>query len=344
MSGIISVSDYLSAHVLACLVPAFFIAGAVAVFVSKQSVIKYFSSNTKKIISYSIASISGTLLAVCSCTILPLFAGIYKRGAGIGPATTFLYSGPAINILAIIYTARVLGFDLGAARAILAITMSIIIGLIMAFLFKDQDIGNKTTTQFEISEEHIRPQWVGLLLFVFLVLILIVGTTKLSLAIRVSTIVFLLIGVIVLLKYHFSGDEVRNWGNETWDLTKKIFPILIVGTFFVGLMAYYLPPETFRVFIGGNSLTSSFAASVIGALLYMPTLLEVPIIATTLGYSTGVMGDGPALSLLLSGPAVSLPSMLALQRILGTTKTVAYILLVVLFSTLGGFAYGNLVG
>jgi uncharacterized membrane protein YraQ (UPF0718 family) len=344
MSGFISVSDYLSAHVLACLVPAFFIAGAVAVFVSKQSVIRYFSNNTKKIVSYGIASISGTLLAVCSCTILPLFAGIYKRGAGIGPATTFLYSGPAINILAIIYTARVLGFDLGAARAILAITMSIIIGLIMAFLFKNQDIDTKTTTQFEMSEERIRPQWVELLLFVFLVLILIVGTTKLSLAIRVSTIILLLIGVIILLKYHFSGDEVRNWGNETWDLTKKIFPILIVGTFFVGLIAYYLPPETFRAFIGGNSLTSSFAASVIGALLYMPTLLEVPIIATTLGYSTGVMGGGPALSLLLSGPAVSLPSMLALQRILGTTRTVAYILLVILFSTLAGFAYGNLVG
>ena len=344
MSGFISVSDYLSAHVLACLVPAFFIAGAIAVFVSKQSVIRYFSSNTKKIISYSIASISGTLLAVCSCTILPLFAGIYKRGAGIGPATTFLYSAPAINILAIIYTARVLGFDLGAARAILAITMSILIGLIMAFLFKNPDINNKTTIQFEISEERIRPQWVELLLFVFLVLILIVGTTKLSLAIRVGTIIFLLLGVIVLLKYHFSGDELRNWGNETWELTKKIFPILIVGTFFVGLIAYYLPPETFRVFIGGNSLTSSFIASIIGALMYMPTLLEVPIIATTLGYSTGVMGDGPALSLLLSGPAVSLPSMLALQKILGTTRTAAYILLVVLFSTLAGFAYGNLVG
>jgi uncharacterized membrane protein YraQ (UPF0718 family) len=190
-------------------------------------VIKYFSSKTKKNVSYGIASVSGTVLAVCSCTILPLFAGIYKRRAGIGPATTFLYSGPAINILAIIYTAQILGFDLGAARAVLAIIMSILIGLIMAFLFKGHDINNKTTTQFEINEERSRPQWVVLLFFVFLVL-------------------------IVLLKYHFTGDEVRDWGNETWDLIKKIFPVLIIGTFAVGVIAYYLPPETFRVFIGGT--------------------------------------------------------------------------------------------
>ncbi|MDP2841114.1 MAG: permease [Candidatus Methanoperedens sp.] len=344
MSGLLSVYDYLSLHVLTCLVPAFFIAGAIAVFISKQSVIKYFSSKTKKIVSYGIASVSGTVLAVCSCTILPLFAGIYKRGAGIGPATTFLYSGPAINILAIIYTAQILGFDLGAARAVLAIIMSILIGLIMAFLFKGPDINNKTTTQFEINEERSRPQWVVLLFFVFLVLILIVGTTKLSLAIRVSTIVLLLLGVIVLLKYHFTGDEVRDWGNETWDMTKKIFPVLIIGTFAVGVIAYYLPPETFRAFFGGNSLLSCFTAAIIGALFYMPTLLEVPIIGTTLGYSTGVMGGGPALSLLLSGPSVSLPSMLVLQRIMGTSRIAVYILLVVLFSTIAGFAYGNLVG
>jgi uncharacterized membrane protein YraQ (UPF0718 family) len=151
LNGLLSVYDYLSLHVLACLVPAFFIAGAVAVFVSKQSVIRYFSSKTKKFVSYSIASVSGTVLAVCSCTILPLFAGIYKRGAGIGPATTFLYSGPAINILAIIYTAKILGFDLGAARAVLAISMSVLIGLVMATLFKDYDLKNKTNTQLEMN-------------------------------------------------------------------------------------------------------------------------------------------------------------------------------------------------
>ena len=344
MSGFVSVSDYLSAHVLACLVPAFFIAGAIAVFISKDSVIRYLSSKTRKIVSYSIASVSGTVLAVCSCTILPLFAGIYKRGAGIGPATTFLYSGPAINILAIIYTANILGFNLGAARAVMAVSMSIIIGLVMASLFKDYDQKNKTNVQFEMSEERNQPQWVLLLLFVLMVLILVIGTSSLSLTTRLGIITLLMLGIIILLKYYFKNEDIREWGYETWDLTKKIFPILIVGTFSVGVIAYYLPPETFRTLLGGNSLISCFTASVIGALLYMPTLLEVPIIGTTLGYSTGVIGGGPALSLLLSGPSVSLPSMLVLNKIMGTKKTTAFIILVVLFSTLSGFAYGKVVG
>jgi uncharacterized membrane protein YraQ (UPF0718 family) len=344
ISGFVSVSDYLSAHVLACLVPAFFIAGAIAVFISKDSVIRYLSSKTRKIVSYSIASVSGTVLAVCSCTILPLFAGIYKRGAGIGPATTFLYSGPAINILAIIYTANILGFNRGAARAVMAVSMSIIIGLVMASLFKDYDQKNKTNVQFEMSEERNQPQWVLLLLFVLMVLILVIGTSSLSLTTRLGIVTLLILGIIILLKYYFKNEDIREWGYETWDLTKKIFPILIVGTFSVGVIAYYLPPETFRALLGGNSLISCFTASVIGALLYMPTLLEVPIIGTTLGYSTGVMGGGPALSLLLSGPSVSLPSMLVLNKIMGTKKTTAFIILVVLVSTLAGFAYGKVVG
>ncbi len=344
MSGLVSVSDYLSAHVLACLVPAFFIAGAIAVFVSKQSVIRYLSSKTKKFVSYSIASVSGTVLAVCSCTILPLFAGIYKQGAGIGPATTFLYSGPAINILAIIYTANILGFNLGAARAVMAVSTSIIIGLVMASLFKDFDLKNRTIVQFEMTEERNQPQWVLLLLFVLMVLILVIGTSSLSLTARLGTITLLILGVIILLKYYFNREEIRNWGYETWDLTKKIFPILIIGTFIVGVIAYYLPPETFRAFLGGNSLASCFTASIIGALLYMPTLLEVPIVSTTFGYSAGIIGSGPALSLLLAGPAVSLPSMLVLRGIMGTTRTATFILLVVLISTISGFAYGKVVG
>jgi uncharacterized membrane protein YraQ (UPF0718 family) len=344
MSGFISVSDYLSAHVLACLVPAFFIAGAIAVFISRDFVIRYLSSKTRKIVSYSIASVSGTVLAVCSCTILPLFAGIYKRGAGIGPATTFLYSGPAINILAIIYTANILGFSLGAARAVMAVFTSIIIGLVMASLFKDFDLKNRPNVQVEMSEKRNQPQWVLLLLFVLMVLILVIGTSSLSLTTRLGIITLLILGVIILLKYYFNREEIREWGYETWDLTKKIFPILIVGTFTVGVIAYYLPPETFRAFLGGNSLASCFTASIIGALLYMPTLLEVPIVSTTFGYSAGIIGSGPALSLLLAGPAVSLPSMLVLRSIMGTTRTATFILLVVLISTISGFAYGKVVG
>ncbi|TAN34610.1 MAG: permease, partial [Candidatus Methanoperedens sp.] len=245
---------------------------------------------------------------------------------------------------AIIYTANILGFSLGAARAVMAVSTSIIIGLVMASLFKDFDLKNRTNVQFEMNEERKQPQWVLLLLFVLMVLILVIGTSSLSLTTRLGIIAMLILGVIILLKYYFNREEIRNWGYETWDLTKKIFPILIIGTFAVGVIAYYLPPETFRAFLGGNSFTSCFTASIIGALLYMPTLLEVPIVSTTFGYSAGIIGSGPALSLLLAGPAVSLPSMFVLQRIMGTKKTTAFITLVVLVSTFAGFAYGKVVG
>ena len=180
-SGVETLGEYLSAHVLTCLVPAFFIAGAIAVFVSKQGVLKYFGAQAKRYISYSIASISGAVLAVCSCTVLPLFAGIYKRGAGIGPASTFLFSGPAINILAIILTARVLGFNIGLARVIGAVGMSIIIGLLMAFIFRREDREKKIDQILLVEtddKEKNRPLKISLLFFILLVLILIIGAAS----------------------------------------------------------------------------------------------------------------------------------------------------------------------
>lgn len=349
MAGGLSVVDYLSAHVLTCLVPAFFIAGAIAAFVRKDQILRYFSADAKKSVSYGIASISGTVLAVCSCTILPIYAGILKKGSGIGPATTFLYAGPAINILAIIYTARVLGFDLGVARAVAAIGLSVLIGLCMAYLFQEHDIeARKSAAAMAPGApgcgEEERSTAVILGFFALMVGILVIGASQLDWLVRLPVVYVLTLAVAVLLIYRFSRDEVTDWGLETWDLAKKIFPILVAGTFVVGLIAFFLPPETFRPFFGDNSLQASFLAAIVGAILYMPTLLEVPIIGTTFGYSQGVMAGGPALSLLLSGPAVSLPSLLALSHIMGAKKTAAYAVLVVVFSTLAGFLFGMLVG
>jgi hypothetical protein len=344
LSGLNAVIEYLAAHVVTCLVPAFFIAGAIAVFVKKEAILKYFSPDAKKSVSYGVASISGVVLAVCSCTILPMFAGILKKGSGIGPATTFLYAGPAINILAIIYTASVLGWDIGFARAFFAITMSIAIGLLMATIFRsyDKEVTAASKGFVSTAEEAARPKWVVPLFFVFLVLILVIGASGLiPFSTRLSIVYILTLGVALLLIYYFERDEVTEWGYEIWDLTKKIFPILIAGTFIVGIIAYFLPPETFKPFFGDNSLASCLLASVVGALLYMPTLLEVPIIGGTFGYTQGVMAGGPALSLLLSGPAVSLPSLLVLCRIMGGKKTLVYALLVVGFSTAAGFIFGN---
>ena len=344
LSGLNAVIEYLAAHVVTCLVPAFFIAGAIAIFVKKEAILKYFSPDAKKSVSYGVASISGVVLAVCSCTILPMFAGILKKGSGIGPATTFLYAGPAINILAIIYTASVLGWDIGFARAFFAITMSIAIGLLMATIFRSYDEAVTAAGKGFVagSEESTRPKWVVPLFFVFLVLILVIGASGLiPFSVRLSIVYVLTLGVALLLIYYFERDEVTEWGYEIWDLTKKIFPILIAGTFVVGIIAFFLPPETFKPFFGDNSLGACLLASVVGALLYMPTLLEVPIIGGTFGYSSGVMACGPALSLLLAGPAVSLPSLLVLYRIMGGKKTLVFALLVVGFSTFAGFVFGN---
>ncbi|MBN1432095.1 MAG: permease [Methanomicrobiaceae archaeon] len=344
VTGWDTLAGYLAEHVVTCLIPAFFIAGAIAALVRKDAIMKYFSPDAKKSTAYGLASVSGTVLAVCSCTILPMFAGLFKRGSGIGPATTFLYAGPAINILAIVYTAKVLGFDLGVARAGFAIVMAIIIGLIMAFLFKSHDADTKKKNaampSSPVSGDAEKPRWVVPVFFVFLVGILIAGTAQADWMIKFPIIYALTLGTAFLLIYYFERDEVTEWGLETWDLTKKIFPILIVGTFALGMLSFFLPPEVFRPFFGTNSLSSTFLASLIGTILYMPTLLEVPVIGTTFGYTSGVMAGGPALALLLSGPSVSLPSLLVISRIMGPKKTIVYAGLVIVFSAVAGFVYG----
>jgi uncharacterized membrane protein YraQ (UPF0718 family) len=341
-SGLESVLDYLSAHVLTCLIPAFFIAGAIGAFIKKDAILLYFGPKVNKWKSYGIASVSGAILAVCSCTILPLFAGIYKKGSGIGPATAFLYAGPAINVLAIVYTARVLGYDLGAARAVSAIGMSFLVGFIMAKVFRSHDEKNVAANQVPESSNGItdKPLWVFYGFFTLMVLILIIGAAQIDWIIKIIFLIILIAGLLAIVNFYYQRDELEDWGYETWDLTKKIFPFLIFGTFVVGLIAYFLPPETFSPYLGSNSILDCFTGAVIGAILYMPTLLEVPIIGTTFGYSSGLMGQGPALALLLAGPAVSLPNMIVLYQIIGAKKTIVYIWLVIIFSTVAGFFYG----
>lgn len=338
MAGLSNVAYYLSAHVLTCLIPAFFIAGAIGAFVRKEAVLRYFGAGVRKTLSYSVASVSGIVLAVCSCTILPLFAGIYKKGSGIGPATAFLFAGPGINILALIYTAQILGWDLGLARAGFAVGMAIIIGLIMATVFRD--IGRAeglamTSSQSGLSRETLT-------LFVLLIVILVIGSASIDWAVKIPVMLLLIAAVAVLVLKRFDRDETVEWGYETWDLTRKIFPLLIAGTFLVGAIALWLPPETFEPYLGGNDPISVLLGSSLGLILYMPTLLEVPIVGTTFGYTAGNIGPGPALALLLAGPTVSLPSIVVLQRILGAKRTLTYVMLVLLFSTVAGLIYGNL--
>jgi uncharacterized membrane protein YraQ (UPF0718 family) len=340
-SGTDTLMDYMSNHVVTCLVPAFFIAGGIAAFVSQGSVLKYFSSSTKKYISFGIASVSGVILAVCSCTVIPLFTGIYKRGAGIGPASTFLFAGPAINVLAIVYTANVLGYDLGIARAVAAIIMSIIIGLVMAFVFKKS--GEKEGEMLLLQQKSDRHIGWTILFFVLTVCILLVltaGYIPILLRIIIAYVITIFLGILLIFK--FRKRDVKDWGKETWDLTLKIFPILVIGTFGTGILAYFIPPELIRPLMGSNSILSTFIASIIGAILYMPTLLEVPIIGELFGYNSGVMSPGAALSLLLAGPSLSLPNMIVITKVMGIKRSSVYIAIVVILSTIAGFIYGNI--
>jgi len=337
LSGWYALTDYLSAHVITCLVPAFFIAGAITILITQDKVLKYFGAQTKRYISYSIASVSGAILAVCSCTVLPLFSGIYKRGAGIGPAIAFLYSGPAINILAITYTAKLLGLDIGIARAVGAVIFSIIIGLIMAVLFprKNKDEDQKPAvlnSSFEIKPK--RSEFVNVLFFIFLVLVLIFASSKHWILAGISLVAVVVTSIKYLEKYEFIL-----WMRSTWDFVKQIFPLLLLGVFLAGIIEMFVPPEFIAKWVGKNTLLANFLASIVGAFSYFATLTEVPIVKalTDLG-----MSKGPSLSLLLAGPSLSLPNMIIINRIMGLKRGLAYIVLVVIMASATGFLFGSI--
>jgi uncharacterized membrane protein YraQ (UPF0718 family) len=325
--------EYLSAHVLTCLIPAFFIAGAIAVFISQAAVIKYFGPKANRLLSYGVASVSGTILAVCSCTVLPLFGGIYRRGAGIGPATAFLYSGPAINVLAIVYTARILGYDLGIARAIGAIVFAAGIGLIMALIYRKEE-SLKDTTAFDAlgTDPSAKPWWQQIVFFAVLVSILIFAASQNWLVTGL-----LLAALGITLWRWFRKGEIGMWLKETLRFGRLIVPWLLAGVFVAGIITTFVPEQAVTTWVGGNSLLANFIASFLGALMYFATLTEVPIISAFMGLG---MGKGPALALLLAGPALSLPNMLVIRNIMGTRKTLTYIGLVVVFATFTGYIFG----
>ena len=388
---------YAREHVILCLVPAFFIAGAIACFISQAAVMKYLGAGAKKVLAYGVASVSGSILAVCSCTVLPIFAGIWKRGAGLGPAIAFLYSGPAVNVLAIVLTARVLGLAMGTARAVGAVIFSIVIGLIMHFLFIKEESA-KVQAALHMPEPEVveRPLWQNVLYFATMVFILIFATwgkpaelsglwnavysvkwlmTGIFAAIlgvlliawfKVKPYKIVLAGtavlVLAILFPHepliaFSGGifglvwmitttrgETENWFLSSWDFTKQIMPLLFVGVLAAGLLLGrpgsegLISSRWVSSLVGGNSLGANLFASVAGAFMYFATLTEVPILQGLMGSG---MGNGPALALLLAGPALSLPNMLVIRSVLGTKKTIAYIILVVIMATVSGMIFGH---
>jgi uncharacterized membrane protein YraQ (UPF0718 family) len=387
---------YAQEHVLLCLVPAFFIAGAISVFVSQAAVMKYLGAGAKKILSYGVASVSGTILAVCSCTVLPLFAGIWKRGAGLGPAIAFLYSGPAINVLAIVLTARILGPKIGLARAVGAVVFSVVIGLAMHLLFRKEEQVKAEAVLHMPEPEVERPLWQNVVYFAVMVGILVSATwgkplepvglwhTIYSVKWLMTGFFAIVLGVLLVKWFHvkalkvvlavaavlvlavifphepliaFSAGiiavvvlttttrgETESWFMSTWDFARQIMPLLFAGVLVAGLLLGrpgsegLIPSQWVSGLVGGNSLWANLFASVVGAFMYFATLTEVPILQGLLGAG---MGKGPALALLLAGPALSLPNMLVIRSVMGTKKTVAFVGLVIVMATISGMIFGR---
>jgi hypothetical protein len=397
MSSLALTKWYAQEHVLLCLVPAFFIAGAISCFVSQAAVMKYLGAGANKVLAYGVSSVSGSILAVCSCTVLPLFAGIWKRGAGLGPAIAFLYSGPAINILAIVMTARVLGLEIGIARAAGAVLFSVVIGLIMHLIYRKEEQQKAEAALHMPAPEVERPLWQNVVYFATMVAVLVFATWGKSaepgdvfwnsifaikwwlagifaaflgylfiawFRVRALKVVLAAAAVLVLalLFPHqpliaFSAGivvttwlltstrgETEKWFLATWDFAKQITPLLLGGVLVAGLLLGQpgsegiIPSEWVSNWVGGNSLGANFFSALVGAFMYFATLTEVPILQGLMGAG---MGKGPALALLLAGPALSLPNMLVIRSVIGTGKTVVYCSLVVVMATVCGMVFGS---
>jgi uncharacterized membrane protein YraQ (UPF0718 family) len=351
-------SDYARQHVLRCLVPAMFIAGAVTVFLNQQAVIRYLGPKAPKVVSYGVASVSGAILAVCSCTVLPLFKGIYKKGAGLGPAISFLYSGPAINILAIVLSYKIFGWQLGLARMTGAILFAVIIGLVMHFIFRKEDearLADERMFQYQESKDEKSLGQMALYMFSMIGILVFVnwansngGSVVWDVIYRSKywiTGAFALILMYSLIRW-FTRDEMKTWLTETRDFCLQIFPYLFFGVLVAGFLLgrpghdALIPTKWVASLVGGNSVLSNFIASISGAFMYFATLTEVPILQGLIGAG---MGQGPALALLLAGPSLSLPSMLVIGGELGFKKTAVYVILVVILSTIAGLIFGSLV-
>ena len=350
---------YAQEHVLLCLVPAFFIAGAISVFVSQGAVMRYLGPAAKKVLAYPVAAVSGVILAVCSCTVLPLFASIHRRGAGLGPAIAFLYSGPAINVMAIILTARVLGAELGIARAIGAVTFAVVIGLAMQLLFRKEEAERQSAGPVVLPDvQQRRALWQDGLYFASMVGILVfanlgapgagnAGVWDALHGARWLVTGVLALGLLAMIVRWFDRSELTEWVDATWGFAKQIMPLLLGGVLVAGFLLGgpessspgVIPSVWIESAVGGNGLGANLFASVVGAFMYFATLTEVPILE---GLIASGMGKGPALALLLAGPALSLPNMLVIRSVLGTKKTVTFVALVVVMSTIAGMAYGAL--
>jgi hypothetical protein len=339
-AGLLALKEYIALHVLTCLIPAFLLAGAMVSFISKEAIIKYLGSSTNKLKSFSLASVASFFIAACSCTVIPVASGIYYQGAGIGPAFIFLWVAPAANILAIIYTGSILGAKMVASRIIAAFSMAFIVGAVMSFIFRKEE-SKRTQYKADAKAEIIAKK------DIFLLLLILASLLSPNYLIQkgpyLHKVIIWFIASVIMFVYAFKVkalDEIKRWLKESWWFVRIIFPLLLLGVFIVGVIGKLLPQEVIQKWLGGSGIRASWLATVLGQIMYFATMTEAPFVDTLMKLG---MGKGPALALLLTGPGMSLPNMLAIAKVFGIKKAGVYILLIMILGTLVGWFFGNFV-
>jgi hypothetical protein len=339
-AGLLALKEYIALHVLTCLIPAFLLAGAMVSFISKEAIIKYLGSSANKLKSFSIASIASFFIAACSCTVIPVASGIYYQGAGIGAAFIFLWVAPAANILAIVYTGSILGTKMLVSRIAAALFMAFIVGITMSFVFKREEAKRMQVAQ-SIKTAIISKK--DLILLVLILITLLSPNYIIQKGPYIYKVLVWLVASVIMLIYAFKVkplDEIKRWLKETWWFVKAIFPLLLTGVFIVGVIGKLLPQSIIQKWLGGSGIRASFLATVMGQIMYFATMTEAPFVDTLMKLG---MGKGPALALLLTGPGMSLPNMLAIAKVFGIKKASVYILLVMILGTFVGWFFGNFI-
>jgi len=338
--GLLALKEYVALHVLTCLIPAFLLAGGIIAFTSRDIILKYLGAKAKNIISFPLAAISSIFIAVCSCTVIPVSAGIYRKGGAIAPAFILLWVAPASNLLAVIYTGNIIGYDMAIARIITAFVTAFVMGTVMYLSFRKEEAERVVEKRGGNNDKKIiaGKDIILLLLILFSLLSPNYLITKGPYLHKVYVFAISISITFLYAYFAIKKDRIFNWLKETWWFVKLIFPLLLMGVFIVGVIGKILPQQWIEHWLGGNSLRSSFLATLIGAVSYFATMTEAPFVDTLMKLG---MGKGPALALLLSGPGMSLPNMLAITKVFGLKKASVYIVTMVILATISGWFWGN---
>lgn len=340
IAGLVALKEYVAYHVLTCLIPAFLLAGAMVSFVSKEAIIGYLGYTAKRIRAFFVSALGSFFIAACSCTVIPVASGLYYRGAGVGPAFILLWVAPAANILALVYTGAVIGYDMALTRLISALLMAFVVGSVMSFLFRKTE--EKRVLEVNNPQKRIMEKK-DIVILILLVITLLAPNYLIQSGPYLNKIYIWLTGMLITFVYVFfakNKTEIKNWLTETWWFVKIIFPLLLLGVFVVGVVGEILPQKVIQNYLGGNGVLACFLATITGQLAYFATMTEAPFVHTLMKLG---MGKGPALALLLTGPGMSLPNMLAIIKVFGWRKAVVYILLIMSLGTFVGWFTGNLI-